>query len=182
MKLQTPMPASPRDVSCVELSSDSPEPIHARRVLVADDDKLIRQLVSTALAGDGFAVNSAADGEEAWEALHHEHYDLLLTDNEMPRLAGINLIERIRNEGLSLPVIIASGTFPAERVRSDPRFQIAGILTKPFGIPELLDLVHHVLPSSRRDTATGDTNFHGLHRSPPPIHEPNQPNHDLCEN
>jgi DNA-binding NtrC family response regulator len=181
MKLRTPIPALPRDVSCAEFSSDSPEPIQARRILVADDDEFIRQLVSTALADDGFAVSSAADGEEAWEALHREHYDLLVTDNEMPRLAGINLIERIRKAGMSLPVIIASGTFPVERVRGNPQLQIAGALTKPFGIPQLLDSVHHVLPSLRGDTTTDDPNFHGLRASPPPTHQPGQPHHELCE-
>ena len=181
MKLQTPIAALLRDVSCVEHSTYSPEPIHPRRILVADDHEFIRQLVSTALVEDGFAVDCAADGEEAWEALRHEHYDLLVTDNEMPRLAGVNLIERIRSEGMSLPVIIASGTFPVERVRSDPQLQIAGALTKPFGIPQLLDSVHLVLPSFRGDTTTDDTNFHGLRASSPTIHQPGQPNHELCQ-
>ena len=106
---------------------------------MADDDEGIRQLISTVLAHAGFEVNAASDGQQAWEALLHEHYDLLVTDNEMPRLPGIKLIERIREEGMSLPVIIASGTFPVERVRNDPQLQIAAVLPKPFRIPELLE-------------------------------------------
>jgi CheY-like chemotaxis protein len=127
-------------------------PIRAGRILVVDDDEGIRYLVSAALAGAGFEVNAASDGQQAWEALLDGHYDLLVTDNEMPRLPGLKLIARIREEGMSLPVIIASGTFPGKRVSNDPHLQIAAALPKPFSIPELLDTVRDVLVSSRGDT------------------------------
>ena len=74
-----------------------------RRILVADDDEGTRHLISAVLAGAGFDVNAAADGQQAWEALLHEHYDLLVTDNEMPRLTGIQLIERICEAGIACP-------------------------------------------------------------------------------
>src|ERR1035438_8912209 len=138
--------------SCVTDSSEPPVLTRSRRILVADDDESIRYLLSTVLAGAGFDVNTASDGQQAWEAILHGHYDLLLTDNDMPRLTGIQLIERIREAGMSLPVIIASGTFPVERVRNDPQHQIAAALPKPFRIPELLDTVRDVLASSPGDT------------------------------
>ena len=96
--------------SCVADSSEPPVPAR-RRILVADDDEGIRRLISAVLARAGFDVNTASDGQQAWEALLHEPYDLLVTDNEMPRLAGVELIARIRDAGMSLPVIVASGTF-----------------------------------------------------------------------
>src|ERR1039458_9853176 len=107
--------------SCVTDSPEPPVPIRSRRILVADDDEDIRYLLSTVLAGAGYDVNAASDGQQAWEALLHGHYDLLVTDNDMPRLTGIELIGRIRKEGMSLPVIIASGSFPVQRVRNDPQ-------------------------------------------------------------
>jgi DNA-binding NtrC family response regulator len=140
-----------------------------KRILVADDDEGIRHLISSALADDGFAVNAASDGEQAWEALHHEHYDLLVTDNEMPRLAGIKLIERIRKEGMSLPVIIASGTCSVERVRNDPQLQIAAVIPKPFDLLELLDTVRHALQESGETAAANHGAFHQLHANPQPI-------------
>jgi DNA-binding response OmpR family regulator len=120
----------------------------AHHILVADDDELIRQLVASALAGEGFEVSVAADGEEAWDALHHEHYDLLLTDNEMPRLRGVKLIERMRQEGLSLPVIMASGTFAFDRGRTVPELHLAAVLPKPFDLHELVDTIRGVLLSA----------------------------------
>ena len=137
---------------CAKNSSEPPVPGRPGRILVADDDEAVRCLISIALADAGFNVNAVSDGQEAWEALLHKHYDLLVTDNEMPRLPGIKLIERIREQGMSLPVIIASGTFPVERVRNDPQLQIAATLPKPFRISELLDTVKNVLASPRGDT------------------------------
>jgi len=112
---------------------------------VADDDEDIRLLTSTALVSAGFDVSTASDGQQAWEALLHDHYDLLVTDEEMPRLAGLELIERIRDAGMSLPVIIASGTLSVEKMRDYPRRLIAAVLCKPFDIWELLNTVNHVL-------------------------------------
>src|ERR1017187_2422369 len=130
--------------SCIRDSAEPPVPIRSRRVLVADDDEGIRYLIATVLAGTGINVNTVSDGQQAWEALHHEHYDLLITDNEMPRLTGIELIERIRDEGMNLPIIIASGSFPMEKVRDKPELQIATVLPKPFRILELLNAVRLV--------------------------------------
>ena len=150
MNLKTLTPASPHDGSFVADASRPPVVPRTRRILVADDDALIRQLISSALSRNGFEVNAVSDGEQVWEALCHEHYDLLVTDNEMPRLTGTKLIERIRDAGMSLPVIVASGTFSMEWARNNPQLQIAAVIPKPFGLLELLDAVRNVLASCHR--------------------------------
>jgi len=147
MNLDALILVSPRNGSGVRHSSNPFDLIHARRIFIAEDDDLIRWITSNALAEDGYTVNAAADGEQAWEALRHDSYDLLVTDNDMPRLTGIKLIERIRKAGMSLPVIVASGTFSAESVRDYPQFQIAAVIPKPFGMLEFLDTVRNVLSS-----------------------------------
>jgi CheY-like chemotaxis protein len=162
MKLQTLTPPSSRDASFVTGPEEPRAPIRSRRVLVADDDEGICFLISSVLTSVGFDVSATSDGQQAWEALLHEHYDLLVTDNQMPRLTGIELIERIREAGGSLPVIIVSGTFPVERVRNDPQLQIAAVLPKPFGTWELLNTVRHVLQALRGDTTAGRGTFHQL--------------------
>jgi DNA-binding NtrC family response regulator len=156
MNLDPLIPASPRNGLGFKDSLLPSEPIHARRILIAEDDDLIRWIMSNTLADDGYTVDAAADGEEAWEALRHDAYDLLVTDNDMPRLTGLKLIERIRKTGMSLPVIVASGTFPMDRARDYPQLQIAEVIPKPFRKLEFLDTVRNVLSSNEDPKANGN--------------------------
>jgi CheY-like chemotaxis protein len=139
---------SPRNGSGGRDSSKPSEPIHARRILIAEDDDIIRQIISSFLVKEGYDVTAAADGEEAWKALRHDDYDLLVTDNSMPRLTGLKLIERIRKRGMSLPVIVASSSFFAWNVREYPQLQIAAVIPKPFDKSEFLDAVRNVLATN----------------------------------
>jgi DNA-binding response OmpR family regulator len=138
-------PARPPDGSCVTGSSEPSVAIRKTRILVADDEEGIRCLSSLILAGDGFDVNVSADGEQAWDALSHEPYDLLLTDNDMPRLTGMKLIERIRQAGMQLPVILASGSLPTASTLEHLQLQISEVLLKPFTTPELMAAVRGAL-------------------------------------
>ena len=153
MKLQTLTSAPPRDGSWVTGPSQPPVPARGQKILVADDEEDIRHLISSILAGDGFAVNAASDGEQAWEALLHEHYDLLVTDNEMPRLTGIKLIERIRDAGMSLPIAMVTGSMSVEGMRNYAQLQIAAVIPKPFDICEFLTIVRIALRVSRKEAA-----------------------------
>ena len=141
MKLQNLIPISPRNGSSGTDPSRPLVPARVQKILVADDYEDARQLISNTLACAGFEVDTAADGEAAWEALQHKHYDLLVTDNEMPRLAGMELIERIRKAGMSLPVIMASGSLTEEDMRDHAHLQIAALLAKPF---DFWDFLHSV--------------------------------------
>jgi two-component system, chemotaxis family, sensor kinase CheA len=82
------------------------------RILVVDDARLMRALVSDLLYQAGFKVFTAADGQEAWEILQQEKIDLMVTDVNMPRLDGLTLTLRIRaSQHLSqLPIILMSAT------------------------------------------------------------------------
>ena len=115
------------------------------RILVAEDDELIRRLIFDFLAGDGMLVDTVSDGETAWEALNHNRYDLLFTDNEMPRLTGIKLIQRMRQERMNLPVVITSGTSFLEAVRDFPELYSAQIVAKPFGRSGIVTVVRDTL-------------------------------------
>jgi len=140
----TLVPAPPRDGSCVKGPSEPSVASRKWRILVADDEEGIRHLSSLVLAGGGFDVNVSADGEQAWDALSHEHYDLLITDNDMPRLTGMKLIERIRQAGMQLPVIMASGSLPTVSAGEHLQLQISEVLLKPFTTPELMSAVRGV--------------------------------------
>ena len=151
------------------VNAEPPLPSRAPRILVVDDDEGIRLIISAVLCLGGLEVTAVADGQEAWEALHQHSYDLLVTDNEMPRLIGLRLIERIREAGMDLPIILASGTLPAEKACARLGQDISAVLPKPFGARQLLETVRNALPSSFGDAARARVTFGHPEADPQPI-------------
>jgi DNA-binding response OmpR family regulator len=127
----------------------------AYRILCVDDDELVRSLCATVLRRSGYSVDTAADGQAAWEAFQLDHYDMLITDHEMPRLSGLELVQQLRSVGEALPVMIASGRFRAEETQQCPWLQITAILKKPFTPAELVGTVEQVLREARTSKRGG---------------------------
>ncbi|MBP0634627.1 hybrid sensor histidine kinase/response regulator [Cupriavidus sp. AcVe19-6a] len=82
----------------------------ARRVLVIDDSLTVRELQRKLLAGRGYDVAVAVDGMDGWNVLRAEPFDLVITDIDMPRMDGIELVRRIRHDAAlrQLPVMVVS--------------------------------------------------------------------------
>ncbi|PVY77831.1 two-component system sensor histidine kinase and response regulator WspE [Cupriavidus alkaliphilus] len=82
----------------------------ARRVLVVDDSLTVRELQRKLLAGRGYDVTVAVDGMDGWNVLRAEPFDLVITDIDMPRMDGIELVRRIRQDAAlrQLPVMVVS--------------------------------------------------------------------------
>jgi DNA-binding response OmpR family regulator len=113
----------------------------SRRILIVEDDEIIRAIIAHAISQLGYDVDTAEDGELAWEKLNLHNYDLLITDNNMPRLTGLELVQMLRAARMSLPVILASGGTS----HVDPALQIAAMLPKPFYTEQLVKVVRDVL-------------------------------------
>jgi two-component system, chemotaxis family, sensor histidine kinase and response regulator WspE len=81
-----------------------------KRVLVVDDSLTVRELERKLLDGNGYAVDIAVDGMDGWNAVRTGHYDLVVTDIDMPRLDGIELVTLIRKDTRlkALPIMIVS--------------------------------------------------------------------------
>ena len=81
-----------------------------KRVLVVDDSLTVRELERKMIEGQGYAVDVAVDGMDAWNAVRKGHYDLVVTDVDMPRMDGIELVTRIKGDPSlrSTPVMIVS--------------------------------------------------------------------------
>lgn len=114
---------------------------YPHRILVVDDDSDIRQLSTEALAGSGYHVDAAEDGAAGWEALKANSYDLVITDHNMPKLTGIDLIKKLHSARMSVPVILSSGVISGEALE----LQLAATLPKPFTLDQLLGTVRQVL-------------------------------------
>ena len=116
-----------------------------QRILVVEDDLDIGQLYAQVLVRSGYEVAVAGDGAAGWEALCASHFDLLITDHEMPKLTGLELVGKVRRAHLTLPVIIASGTLHTEELKRRPWLRVAAVLLKPVCVQELLKTVKEVL-------------------------------------
>ena len=79
------------------------------RILIIDDDPTFRLTTGALLAGDGHAVEGAADGQQAVEQLRQQEFDLLLLDLRMPGIDGLGLVEALRLWGHDVPILMISG-------------------------------------------------------------------------
>ena len=102
--------ASTQRLSRVTSGADAEEVKKRKRVLVVDDSLTVRELERKLLDSRGYAVDVAVDGMDGWNAVRTGHYDLVVTDVDMPRLDGIELLKLIRKDTRlqSLPVMIVS--------------------------------------------------------------------------
>ena len=123
------------------------------RVLVVEDNVDIRRINSEVLQQAGYLVDTAEDGEAGWQALHGFRdapagYSLLITDCNMPRLSGLDLIKRMRTAQIDLPVIMATSNLPQDDILKHPMSKPTALLLKPYTMSELLDTVSEVLSAS----------------------------------
>ena len=136
------------------------------RILIAEDDADLRLLLRLVLHRAGYRVSEARDGVEALEAMSREAFDVVLLDNMMPRMTGIEVLESVallrRTERPLMVVISALAT------RADIRsYYVRGaddFLAKPFATEELVDRVRMLLDER---TMTRRTDQQGTHEGTP---------------
>ena len=136
----------------VALLAQSPKS-RSHRILVVDDESTIRKLMTSVLVKSGYEVESANDGAEAWTALQAKTYDLLITDHNMPKISGIELVKNMRSARMELPVVMVAGVVPVEELAQDPSLQFAATLSKPFDLSDFLDTVTNVLHLAEKQVA-----------------------------
>ena len=77
----------------------------------------------------------------AWKLLEKNEYNLMITDNRMPRMSGVELLKKLHATRRFVPTIMATGTMPDEQITCQPWFQIVTTLIKPYTLEELLTAV-----------------------------------------
>jgi excisionase family DNA binding protein len=108
------------------------------RVLVVDDESSIRELLQKTLALAEYDVDTAPDGRSALERLRLGNYDLLIADLKMPGMDGLTLIREAKRLKADLPVIIITGFSTESSAIEAVNLGVAGYLTKPFRVPQVL--------------------------------------------
>jgi CheY-like chemotaxis protein len=113
-----------------------------QRVLVADDSPVVRELVTEILTGAGLVVEQAVDGADALEAILHSEPDLVLSDVEMPRMNGFDLLAEVRRRTQRLPIIMLSTRGSVEDRKRATRLGANAYLVKTqFHSESLLEVV-----------------------------------------
>lgn len=108
------------------------------RVLVVDDEASIRDLLSKTLALAEYEVDTAPDGRSALDRMRMHPYDLLIADLKMPGMDGLSVIREAKRYKADLPVIIITGYSTEASAIEAVNLGVAGYLTKPFRVPQVL--------------------------------------------
>lgn len=109
------------------------------RILLAEDDEMIRRSLVFSLGREGYSVRSCPDGSNAWEAfLKEPAWDLLVTDLEMPGMNGLELARRIRSRDELLPILILTGHDKEALDSLGELPPCCQVLAKPYRLDDLL--------------------------------------------
>ncbi len=117
----------------------------ALKVLVVDDEPLVRQALKRVLAGAGYEVVLAEDGQQALECLAKHPIDLVVTDVAMPNLDGLSFLRQVREHSPDLPVILVAGAPTTDSAISALRYRATEYLAKPIDPTQLLEATEHAL-------------------------------------
>jgi excisionase family DNA binding protein len=134
---------SQRPRSGLRASAPAPAPARAAqtarpRVLVVDDEASIRDLLAKTLALAEYEVDVAPDGRSALDRMRIYPYDLLIADLKMPGMDGLTVIREAKRFKNDLPVIIITGFSTESSAIEAVNLGVAGYLTKPFRVPQVL--------------------------------------------
>ncbi|MCC6498458.1 MAG: response regulator [Propionibacteriaceae bacterium] len=127
------------------------------RILVADDEQAVRDLLVKTLSGGGYQVDTAVDGLSAIERLRATDYDLLITDLKMPGMDGLSVIREARRRSLDLPIIIITGYSTEASAIEALNMGVCGYLTKPFRLQRVLAVAARALGDDPPPLDTRDT-------------------------
>ena len=119
------------------------------RILVAEDDRLVRGMLDDILCEEGHIAVLASNGREAWSFLHEgEKFDLIISDNDMPEMGGLELLQEVRADAIiaDTPFVLMSGDIFLSWDNQIPLEEMcrklgAMFLEKPFSLPRLLYLL-----------------------------------------
>jgi excisionase family DNA binding protein len=126
--------AAPAPAAPTRSAFDSERP----KVLVVDDEASIRDLLAKTLALAEYDVDVSPDGRSALERMRIQSYDLLIADLKMPGMDGLTVIREAKRVRANLPIIIITGFSTESSAIEAVNLGVAGYLTKPFRVPQVL--------------------------------------------
>ncbi len=119
------------------------------RVLVVDDEKVIREILADFLSLEGFYVVTAPDGTTALQRLEQSRFDMVISDLKMPQMGGLELLERIQAEHENVLTVIMTGFGTVETAIEAMKKGAYDYILKPFKVEEVVHIVHRGLEKQR---------------------------------
>ena len=129
--------------------SDYVPQLEAPRILVVDDEKVIREILADFLTMEGYVVHSVEDGAQAIDELHRRSYNLVISDLKMPNLGGLELIQRISEESIPVLTVIMTGFGTVETAIEAMKKGAYDYILKPFKVEEVIHIVQRGLDRQR---------------------------------
>lgn len=124
-----------------------------KRVLLAEDNEMLRDLFAEFLMGEGFDVVSVADGLDAFEAyVAQGPFHAVVTDCNLPGLTGPQLVARLRDQGSDVPALLMSGHLVMGDAERD-RLNVGPTLRKPFHLDVFVQAIHRLIDGLVRSGA-----------------------------
>jgi len=108
------------------------------KILIAEDDKELRQLFSHILTKSGYYTKGVANGQEALDALDKDYYDLIISDIMMPVMDGYELVKTLRSSGNNTPIMLITAKDAFEDMRQGFSYGVDDYMVKPININEMV--------------------------------------------
>lgn len=125
-------------------------------ILVVDDEPSMREFLTILLEKNGYATHAAASGAEALALLQQRHFDLIVSDIRMPDLSGLALLENIKQQDLSIPVVLITAYASPEDAVLAMKNGAYDYITKPFKVDDILSVITAALGSRQEKPPAKD--------------------------
>ena len=126
--------------------------ISSKTILLADDDANLRRVLEFQLTEAGYLVSTASDGAEAFEMFSENDFDCVITDLRMPKLSGLELLEKIKAENSEIPVIVITAFGEVETAVAAMKSGAYDYINKPFNRDEILLTLERAVNFSQTKT------------------------------
>jgi len=118
--------------------------LETKTILLADDEEEIREDLALFLEYSGYQILQARNGKEAYQLYKENVFDLIITDIEMPKLNGLELVESIRQEDQEVPILIISGYSDKDKLLRAIKLNLVDYIIKPFTRDIMLSTVKNI--------------------------------------
>ena len=123
--------------------------VNGCRILVVDDEPLVRKSLYESLRGDGFTASMASNGEEAYEKIAASYFDIVITDMKMPKMNGMELLKKLRKDFPSVSVVIITGYGNVETAVEAMKMGAFDYVTKPINDAEIRIIIDKILEHNK---------------------------------